>query len=301
MRQVRGAGAVGTNNCDLGPLHDKVLVHCKTIITNPDLLLSLDASYETGSLDGEQWQRPDGMYAVWALMPKLPHLRSIVIAFFEGAAETWLRFITEYGPDSRIASASAAERQRAYLPPTNDVNEGALGTMRIASRHAPNSTLESQNARTMYRKNNTGAFISKCLSPADQAYLRHKAREMDSSGAARKRRTEQAEYDDADASQKRKRREVLSDRRAEKRIKIRGIQPMRDSEALQKSPPNNRELDLQLESYRMHDTEVPKKKFVGHKLEKIAALVAAIDRYHAGQQSSHGDVQTQHPAANGEN
>lgn len=285
LRQVRGAGAAGMNNCDLGPLHDKVLAHCKTIIANPDLLLSPGASCKMGSLDGEQWQRPDGLYAVWALMPKLPHIRPVVVAFFEGAAETWLRFITEYSPDSRIASASAAERQRAFLPPTNDVNEGALGTMRIASRHAPNSTLESQNARTMYRKNNTGAFISKCLSPEDQAYLRRKAREMDSSGIARKRRTEQAEYDEAEGLKKRKRREAWQDRCTEKQIKIGAVQPMRDREAMIRSPPNCRELDLQLGWYRMHDKEVPKQKYVGHKDEKIAALVAAIDRYHAGQQS----------------
>ncbi|KAF7982031.1 hypothetical protein HWV62_30288 [Athelia sp. TMB] len=286
MRQVCGAGAIDTNNCDLGPLHDKVLAHCQTIISNPDLLLSPDASYNTGSLDGEQWQRPDAMYAVWALMPKLPHLRPILVAFFEGAAETWLRFITEYAPDSRIASASAAECQRAYLPPTNDINEGALGQMRVMSRHAPNSTLESQNARSMYHKNNTGAFIDKCLGPEDQAYLWRKAREMDSSGAARKRRKEQADHDKAHALNKRMRKEALEDRRAEKRIRIRDVEPLRDAKTLARSPPNVKELDLQLESYRIHDLKVPKKKDLTNKAAKVAALIAAINRYHTGQQAS---------------
>ncbi|KAF7966529.1 hypothetical protein HWV62_38048 [Athelia sp. TMB] len=108
--------------------------------------------------------------------------------------------------------------------------------------------------------------------------------EMDSSGAARKRHKKQAEYNGANALKKWRRKEALHDKCAERRIKIRGVDPMRDTEALQKSPPNNIELDLQLESYRVHDIKVPKKD-VPRKADKIAALVAAIDRYHAGQQS----------------
>jgi len=47
-----------------------------------------------------------------------------MIVFFEGAVDKWLSFTTEFTADGVIASASSKERRRAYMAPTNDVNEG---------------------------------------------------------------------------------------------------------------------------------------------------------------------------------
>ncbi|KAG6805714.1 hypothetical protein H0H92_014278, partial [Tricholoma furcatifolium] len=58
-----------------------------------------------------------------------------------------------------IALATTEERDLAYLNATNDDNEGALGTLRIRSRHAPNMTLHQHKARTMYKPNGTGKYI----------------------------------------------------------------------------------------------------------------------------------------------
>ncbi|KIM92466.1 hypothetical protein PILCRDRAFT_38549, partial [Piloderma croceum F 1598] len=152
------------------------------IIADPKLLLSPEALYKTGSMDGEVWEHPDAFYAVHALVPRLPHLRGAMIVFFEGAVDKWLSFTTKFTVDGVIASASGEEWRWAYMAPTNDVNEGGLGEKQIQTRHAPNMTLESHNAHTMYRKNNTAGFIHKTLSPADLKYLRRKAWEIDSSG-----------------------------------------------------------------------------------------------------------------------
>jgi hypothetical protein len=61
------------------------------------------------------------------LAPELPHLSSVLVAFFQGAAETWKCFISEFAPGGLIDEATADEKDFAWMPPTNDVNEGALG------------------------------------------------------------------------------------------------------------------------------------------------------------------------------
>ena len=138
MHQVRGPTAQATNLLDLGPLHNKVINHYRTIINNPDLLLSSEASYSTGSLDGQIWECVDASYAVHALSPCLPHLRGAMVTFFNGAVEKWIRFTSEFEAEGTIASSLSTECRQAYMQPTNDANEGGLGEKRVLTRHAPN-------------------------------------------------------------------------------------------------------------------------------------------------------------------
>ena len=285
MRQVRGPNAAETNLLDMGPVHENVIAHCRAIINNPDLLLSSDASYTSGSMDRKVWERPDAFYAVQALAPGLPHLHGAMVAFFEGALETWLRFTHEYQSDGPIASATAAERQRAYMLPTNDDNEGGLGGKRVTTRHAPNMTLESHNARAMYRKNNTAAFIRMTLSLADRKYLRRKAREIDSSGLAKERREAQAVAYKTTVERKRK---AATERKAAqdaKRAKIDAVIARLDVQGIKDSPGTCADLDLQLDWHRLQDSQVPKKKDVKLKTDKIKALVEAIERHNSGERA----------------
>lgn len=171
MCQVHGHGSADTNLCDLGPVHDKVIAHCHAIIANPDLLLSPKALYESGSMDDKIWEWLDAFYAVHKLAPRLLNLRGALIAFFEGALETWLCFTVKFQPSGEIASASSAERHHAFMRTTNDDNEGALGEKRQSTCCALNMTLEQHNTCTMYQRNITAAFIKKCLSPEDHKYL----------------------------------------------------------------------------------------------------------------------------------
>ena len=114
-----------------------------------------------------------------------------MVAIFDGALEMWLCFTRKYQVDGPIASATAAKQQCAYMLPTNDNNEDGLGGKHI-TRHAPNMTLESHNAHSMYWKNNTAVFICMTLSLADQKYMCRKACEIDSSGLAKEWREAQA-------------------------------------------------------------------------------------------------------------
>jgi hypothetical protein len=88
MQVVRRPGAEATNALDLGPLHVDIREHIERIIENPDLIISADISHVTASLDGQEWEDPDAIKAVLKLMPMLPHLKEITIAFFRGALTT---------------------------------------------------------------------------------------------------------------------------------------------------------------------------------------------------------------------
>jgi len=89
----------------------------------------------------------------------LPHLREALVLFLEGALETWIHFSAEFADNGKIAQADAKQRHRAWMPTTNDHNEGALGAFRVSKRKAPNMTLETHNAQKMLKQNDTEDFI----------------------------------------------------------------------------------------------------------------------------------------------
>lgn len=65
---------------------------------------------------------------------------------------------------------------------SNDHNEGALGTLRVGKRHAPNTTLHQHNARTVCGINETEKYIEHTLDSVDHAFFRKRARLVDASG-----------------------------------------------------------------------------------------------------------------------
>ena len=56
MHQIFEPGAKEMNMLDQGPLHDILKEHLQKIIDNPDLLLGSDATYESGALNGKEWE-----------------------------------------------------------------------------------------------------------------------------------------------------------------------------------------------------------------------------------------------------
>ena len=79
MRQIRGKNI---NMLDLAPLHLKVEQHMDKVISNPDILLSVDATYTTGAMDGQEWEKPNIMATILKQAPELPHLSSVLVVFF---------------------------------------------------------------------------------------------------------------------------------------------------------------------------------------------------------------------------
>ncbi|KAJ7482108.1 hypothetical protein B0H11DRAFT_2232704 [Mycena galericulata] len=141
MRQVRGPGTESTNLLDLGPLHRELCKHIQSILDDPDLIFGPDASCATATLDGQEWSNPEAMRVVFDLIPTLPYVKPITLAFFRGALTTWVRFCAEFAPGGLIDECTATERQLAWMPSTNDANEGALGAYRVHIRGKPSLTL----------------------------------------------------------------------------------------------------------------------------------------------------------------
>ncbi|KDQ12824.1 hypothetical protein BOTBODRAFT_176235 [Botryobasidium botryosum FD-172 SS1] len=273
MRFVRGSGE---NLLDLGEFHRRVFAHLTRLKTTPRVALPPTADYKTAVLDGKPWTCPDLFDAIARLAPTLPHLEAVFVAFCEGAQETWGRFTEEYEEGGAIASASPPQRELAFMMPTNDHNEGALGSMRVFSRRAPSMTINQHNARAVYRKNNTAAFIRACLGKEDRKYLKRMARERDTS----KRPAKCCKIQVALNIQTQKsRNEAVAARRAataKKRLKFVQMKPHTDIQDIQNNPGQNKPLMKQLDWHRRFDKEIPKKCKTTNKELMVQALIGAV-------------------------
>lgn len=119
--------------------------------------------------------------------------------------------------------------------------------MRVGSRHAPSMTLQQHNARKMYRKNEVAVFIRSCLSAEDKKYLRRRAREIDSSGVAKKEHNANTAAHKATLLVKQKADEVRMTVRVQKKAQIDVVNPRLDAEVIRKAPGTVKEIDLELD------------------------------------------------------
>ncbi|KAI0313246.1 hypothetical protein OF83DRAFT_1065825 [Amylostereum chailletii] len=277
MRVVRGPGTEQQNLLDLGLLHEEVKSHVKKLIENPDLLLAPDAVHESGSMDGRSWEDPEAITAVQALLPRLPHVKEILVAFLKGSLATWERFTMEFAPGGLIDLASATEKERAWMPTTNDANEGALGSYRLYARTKPTTTIHHYNAYAMYHRNETQSFMEAMFTDNDYAFIRARARRIDSSKLEAERRRKQAKFDKRMADMRQKKAEDRDKRKAEKAARTAKVVPILDVNLI---PEKIKvvELDDQLDLFRTWDEQVPLKSRLGKWDQKIQALRDAIER-----------------------
>ena len=201
MKSIRNSTAGAQNMLDLGPLHFHVYNHMQKIIKNPDILIGENASHLMASLNGEEWQNPAVVQHILDLIPTLPHFYSLLIAFFTGAAETWEWFISEFAPGGLIDQATIEEKELAWMPATNDENEGALGSFCLLMRQQPQLTLLNHNALSMFYRNNTQAFMAaKFTKEEDYQYIHKLARETN--GEEKKRQKELVDFCDKRQAEK---------------------------------------------------------------------------------------------------
>ncbi|KAJ7620143.1 hypothetical protein FB45DRAFT_745577 [Roridomyces roridus] len=306
---MRTARKARTNILTLGPLHAKLLAHLSTLISTPSLLFGPEISYETGALDGQQWERPEVIYAVAAMAPSLPHLEGALRAFLEGALETWIRFTAadfaskqKYG----IPTLSVAEQNAAAMSSTNDANEGTLGAdARVAKRRAPRASLEFINGKSMYKRNNTKKYaLQKLQVPGTSAFMRRAARKIDGQQREKGRRTDLAARDVEKVDTNRKEKQRRADKRSKEKAEIEScpvifdVERFRDAASLKKI--TVAVIDLQLKWHRSREimvnekTEIPAlSKF--KKQQKVDVLIAALERWNprvaAGEFPQRGPVQ----------
>ncbi|KAF9051803.1 hypothetical protein BJ165DRAFT_1524707 [Panaeolus papilionaceus] len=162
---------------------------------NPSIWIDAGWQEEETMLGGGKWssETHDVFAAVHNLRPSLPHLAKSVSAFTSGARDAMVnRFSDEFKDDSDISRLSTEERSKLHFASTNDFNEGALGSMRLAQRHRPAETLHKFNASFKSHRNDTETFIEAKLNTIeDDKYLRKVARTLDSSKQTQKRKQEQ--------------------------------------------------------------------------------------------------------------
>ncbi|SJL16076.1 uncharacterized protein ARMOST_19592 [Armillaria ostoyae] len=283
MRMVRGPGVEELNALELGPLHTDIRDHCQKIIDDPELLLVSDSDefYVDASFDGKPWERPEVVKACHDLVPKLQDVKTMLIKFFEGALTTWIRFSSEYAPGGLIDEATEEERDAAWMPATNDVNEGALGSYRVYMRRKPRTTLHQYNALVMFGHNETRRFMDRLFHSEDHKYVMKAARMLDASGLEKKRKLEQKEFDVKFTAMKRE-KAAEKERRAKEVLDHLTSVPLIDTvDEVRKQGMTIKKLDEQLDVLRKiwKDTKIPLKSHIPWKEDKQKALEEAFERH----------------------
>ncbi|TEB22546.1 glutamic acid-rich protein [Coprinellus micaceus] len=229
MAIIRAHAKNGTNMLMLGPLHDNVRKHLEVLHWDPEQLLSgdVDTLHLIAVLYGQEWQRPDFIRVVHSMAPTLPHLSSLLRAFFSGAGKTWERFTSEFAPGGLIDEASLEEKELAWMLPTNDINEGALGSFRVMMCRQPQLSLSGQNAQAMYFRNETQTFMKQYfVKPEDLQFLCSMA--WESTGEDQKREQEIIEHSRQRAAEKEATRKKRQQKRQEKDLQLEALELVLD-------------------------------------------------------------------------
>ncbi|KAJ7347033.1 hypothetical protein DFH08DRAFT_809785 [Mycena albidolilacea] len=132
---VRGPGTENFILLDLSPLHCALHNHIQSILNIIDLIFGPNMLLATATPDGKPWFKPEVMEEVFKLIPSLPHIKKMSLAFFHRALVTWVCFSVEFAPSSLIDLCTATEHQQAWMPLTNNTNEGCLGGYHVATSH----------------------------------------------------------------------------------------------------------------------------------------------------------------------
>jgi hypothetical protein len=194
---VRGSGLTETNVLNLGPLHTNLVDHIQKLIDNPGLVLSPDTADEAEFLTQASWRENKAVTAIHSMVADLPHIRSVLVCFLEGSRETFTRFCEEFKEGGSIDTLTASERESAWMPGTNDVNEGALGrVVRINRRNKPTQTMHQNIAQAKFSYNNTQQFMDNEFIAEDHTFIMQEAGQQDESHLEQQRLSEIWEHDE---------------------------------------------------------------------------------------------------------
>ncbi|CUA68013.1 hypothetical protein RSOLAG22IIIB_07692 [Rhizoctonia solani] len=267
------------NALTLGPFHEQVKQHCRAIISNPDLLTGAKTSAATGALDGKPWDRPDVICNVLSLIPILPNIQPILVAFFWRALQTWERFTSEFETDGLVAQATEKQRKSTWIPTTNDISKGALGQCRQMLQHAPTMTDNQRNARTMWLHNNTYNWAKETITTKDKAYIRKEARHIDGSGGNKNLQIEMNSVLAEQAAAGKAKQEKSTIRQETKRSKLAGVQLIQHATYNELINMKVSDLDLQIDKLQVvGDKHVHPKSTLRKKDAKVKEILAGIEQ-----------------------
>jgi hypothetical protein len=278
MKEVRGPGTEHVNMLDLALLHSRVQKHLERIINNPNLLLPPHGSYSHGSMDGKPWQNSTLMDQISDMSSSWPHLEPVLVAFFKGALVTWKRFTSEFEEGGLIDMATAEEKEHAWMPPTNDVNEGALGAFRSYLCKKPNTTMQQYNALAMFKFNDTSKFVLQTFMSDDHVYVHQEARTKDSSHL----QAAAIAYKDKQITQRKEKTALKGQQKAQEQTRLAGIEQLEDAEHVTMDM-TVAQLKDQLDIYCGLIDGLPLKSHLKTKADMIQALKNAINKYKEDQ------------------
>jgi len=148
-------------------------------------------------------------------------------------------------------------------------------------------SLAQYNARKMYKKNNTKAYIKDTFTPAEHKFIREEAHKQDGSQSGKSHLHTQGVADQDTGNANKSRREALQKKKQTAKAaldaKLAGFKPQLDVGVLEKSPGTVKAIELQLEWHRKFDKDIPKKSTMKNKAEKLGALIAAVKRLNTGE------------------
>jgi hypothetical protein len=264
------------NALDLGPFHHDVLAHIGKLIADPELILTAGAAPEHATLFGDDWDRSDVIYWIWANMESMPHLRILWVEFLEGSLDTLERFTSEFAPGSAIDKATPAQREAAFSQSTNDISESALGVAKQSMLDNPTLGSVGRNSQAMRPYNKTEAWVAKNFTPALHDFARTEARRIDASGAAAEARREHARAFQAKVEANRAKQEKARARVAATTARIAATVLEHDPEKLANhTVPKLKDM---IDVWRLTDKLVPTKSSLKNKTALISELTAALER-----------------------
>ncbi|RXW14912.1 hypothetical protein EST38_g10937 [Candolleomyces aberdarensis] len=290
ITKIREHAQNKVNMLDLGPLHNDVYKHMQILSAKPGQLLVGDptVSHLTSVLYGNTWSNPTFIEIIHSMGPSLPNITNLLGAFFAGACATWKRFTSEFAPGGLIDEASQEEKELAWIMPTNDINEGALGSFRVMMRRQPQLSLTGYNAQAMYFHNDTQAFVKKhFVTPEDLKFVHTVARE--NSGEDWRCRKEIIEHGKKCAAEKVARREKRQKQAEDKRSRLDQLQLVFDKNKVPdlKGDRLKDMLDKFKEAGAPHLDNTKRSDKVG---DIRNALIRAIESYHEGEWGSTSDT-----------
>ena len=264
------------NHLTLGPFHGKLTTHIKKLIAHTDVLSS-DPAEELTFLRGKDYKYSGTVIAIQEAEKDMPHFRGVYKALLTGALESWENFTEEFTTGGDIDLAADSELEDAWMPATNDVNEGALGALRKMLRENPNMSLHLVEAFQKFKRNDTQSFMDFCFQAVDHRWLMREARHIDSLGLSKIRAANQLAHDRQVEELTREKLKEKARKEAALKARLDAVELIQDAEAINKL--TNKLLDEQLAVHRRMDPAVPKVGQVKVKSLKITALVEAVARY----------------------
>ena len=183
---VQDGSLTEVNILDLGPLHRDLIKHIEKLIDNPDLILLPEHIDEAKFLNEGHCKKSLAVQAIQALIPTLPNIHILLIAFLTGAHEGAIHFSEEF---NSAVNLNTADCESAWMPGSNDPKEGALGrVVQISWRNKPVQTMHQNVTQAKHIYNHTKDFTDNFLpEDTDQSFSMKVTCQHDGSKLEKKR------------------------------------------------------------------------------------------------------------------